>query len=147
MSTEPSYTWMEVRERKNRTSIHINPEEMGILNYDDLKMEDVDYYLNSRLHRSQYSQFVVMLSKVKGLMLQEQHTEQDFITMMVGQILSRGLSVKGGYTPQEVVKRAVDSVKSRLKWKRPVSSKEKETYTLVERTLFSQAYRKKYFKG
>ena len=147
MSTEPSYTWSEVRERKNRTSVHVDLDDGGILNYDDLRIEDIDYYLNSRLHRSQYSRFVVLLSKVKRLLLQEQKTEQDFIGMMVGQMLARGLAVKDGFTPQQVVKKAVDTVKGRLKWKRPVSSKEKETYTLVERTLFSKAYLAKYFKA
>lgn len=145
MSTEPSYTWGDIKERKNRTSIHVNPEELGILNYDDLKMEDVDYYLNSRLHRSQYSTFVVMLQKVKKIMMDEQVKEQDFIGMLVGQVLSRGLSIKEGYTYEGVARKALETVKNRLKWKRPVSSKEKETYTLVERTLFSQAYINKYF--
>ena len=108
-------------------------------------MEDVDYYLNSRLHRSQYSTFVVMLQKVKKIMMDEQVKEQDFIGMLVGQVLSRRLSIKEGYTYEGVARKALEAVKNRLKWKRPVSSKEKETYTLVERTLFSQAYINKYF--
>ena len=40
---------------------------------------------------------------------------------------------------------ALDNIKNRLKWKRPVSSKEKETYTLVERKLFSKEFQAKYF--
>ncbi len=142
----PTYSWGKgFEKRKNRTSIHIDPTEVGVLNYDDLKMEDVDYYLNSRLHRSQYHSFVVMLQQVKKHMQIEQQDEQNFIKMMVGQMVRRGLTVKDKYTPEAVVKVALDNIKNRLKWKRPVSSKEKETYTLVERKLFSKEFQAKYF--
>jgi len=147
MSDQDTYSWGGgFEKRKNRTSIHINPKYDGILNYDDLKMEDIDYYLHSRLHRSQYHQFVVMLQKAKYVMLAEQCDEDDFIRMMVGQMMHRNLSVKDGYTPETVVRIALDKVKNRLKWKRPVSTKEKETYTLVERNLFSKQNIEKYFK-
>lgn len=145
---DKSYSWSDgCRERKNRVSIHIAPHETGILNYDDLKMEDVDYYLHSRLHRSQYYQFMVMLKKVKVLLLEQQREEENFIRMMVGQMMSRELTVKKAFTPEEVVRLALDKVKTRLKWKRPVSTKERETYTLVERTLFSKAFISKYFNA
>ena len=41
---------------------------------------------------------------------------------------------------------AIDTIKNRLKWKRPITSKEKETYTLIRRTLFSKSFKEKYFK-
>lgn len=145
---DKSYSWGDgYRERKNRVSIHIAPHETGILNYDDLRMEDVDYYLHSRLHRSQYYQFMVMLKKVKALLLEQQREEENFISMMVGQMIARGLTVKKPFTSEEVVRFALDMVKTRLKWKRPVSTKERETYTLVERTLFSKAFISKYFNA
>ena len=66
--------------------------------------------------------------------------------MLVGQVLSRGLSIKEGYTYEGVARKALETVKNRLKWKRPVSTKEKETYTMVERNLFSKQNLTKYFK-
>ena len=144
-SAEPAYSWTGCRERKNRVGIYIDPQSWGVLNYDALKVEDIDYYLHSRLHRSQYYQFVVMLQKARELLLKEQRSEEDFISMMVGQAVARGLSVKPGYNVEDVVRTALDKVKERLKWKRPVSTKERETYTLVERTLFSKAFIGKYF--
>lgn len=53
---------------------------------------------------------------------------------------------KDGLSREEIVQKALQTVKDRLKWKRPISSKERETYTLVRRTLFSENYRNKYFK-
>ena len=77
--------------------------------------------------------------------LEEQAEEENFIRMMKGQMLARGLKVKDGYTPEEIVRKTLTTVKNRLKWKRPVSTKEKETYTLVERNLFSKQNISKYF--
>lgn len=80
-------------------------------------------------------------------MLAEQRCEDDFIRMMVGQMMARGVNVKDGHSAEEVVRLALNKVKNRLKWKRPVSTKERETYTLVERTLFSKEFSNKYFVG
>ena len=144
--TNDTYSWQHgFNKRKNRTSIYVSPMREGILNYDEIKMEDIDYYLTSRLHRSQYFHFVVMLQKVKRLMLEEQEEESNFIKMIQGQVLRKGLTVKAGYSLEQVIRKSIETVKSRLKWKRPISAKEKETYTLVERNLFSKQNLEKYF--
>lgn len=138
--------------RKNRVTIrlqvkpHYGQYEKGILNYDDVKIEDVEYYLNSRLYRSQYYNFVRVLKEFKRLYLKELEAENEYIKMFVGQMMAKGLQPKDGITAESIVRVAIDTIKNRLKWKRPITAKEKETYTLVERTLFSQAFRNKYFK-
>ena len=132
--------------RKKRVSIRVSLNNDGILNYDDMKIEDVEYYLNSRLHRSKYFKFVRLLKEFKNVYLKELEAENEYIKMFVGQMMAKGLQPKDGITAESVVRKAIDTIKNRLKWKRPITAKEKETYTLVERTLFSQAFRNKYFK-
>lgn len=132
--------------RKKRVSIRLALNNDGILNYDDLKIEDVEYYLNSRLNRSKYYKFVRLLKEYKTIYLKEMEAENEYIKMFVGQIMAKDLQPKDGITPELVVRKAIDTIKNRLKWKRPISSKERETYTLVRRTLFSVAFRNKYFK-
>ena len=60
--------------------------------------------------------------------------------------MSMGYAAKENMTMEEPVVMAIEKVKGRLKWKRPITSKEKETYTLVTRTLFSKEYLKKYYQ-
>lgn len=137
--------------RKNRVTIRLKTKakyrnSQGILNYDDVNIDDVEYYLNSRLHRSQYYMFVRVLKKFKTMYLKELEAENEYIKMFVGQMMAKGLQPKDGITAESIVRVAIDTIKNRLKWKRPITAKEKETYTLVERTLFSQAFRNKYFK-
>lgn len=134
------------RKRKNRVSIVINTHRGGLLNYDDVEMEEVEYYLNSRLHRSQYYWFVQILKWFKDYYHHEKGHEEEYVKMCVGRLMSMGYAAKGNMTMEEPVIMAIEKVKGRLKWKRPITSKEKETYTLVTRTLFSKEYLKKYYQ-
>jgi hypothetical protein len=66
--------------------------------------------------------------------------------MLCGELIAESLWPKDGYTHDGIARIALQTIKDRLKWKRPISSKERETYYLVRRTLFSDAFKKKYFK-
>lgn len=142
-----TYSWTEgFIKRKNKVNIAINLKHSGIINYDDLDLNELEYYLNNRLYRSQYYLYVRLLKAAKSIILNERKQEQDFISMLAGQCIYEGLQPKDGKDLHDIIKIALQTVKDRLKWKRPISSKEKETYTLVKRTLFSKAFINKYFK-
>ena len=142
-----TYSWTEgPKERKNKVKICIDTTDVCLLNYDDLRLDELDFYLNNRLYRSQYYRYVRLLKTARSFLDSEKRYEREFIKLLCGQLLSEGLETKDRYTPEFVVSEALQAIKDRLKWKRPISSKEKETYTLVSRTLFSNAFRKKYFK-
>ena len=101
--------------------------------------------MNSRLYRSQYYLYVRLLKAAKQIVLNERKQEQDFISMLAGQCICEGLNPKDNKDIHDVIGIALQTVKDRLKWKRPISSKERETYTLVKRTLFSKAFVSKHF--
>ena len=130
--------------RKNKESIQVNVRSTNVLNYDDASLDDIEYYLNSRLHRSQYYDFVKLMKAFKRQYLADKKSEDEYVQMMIGQIMAKGYNPKDGLTFEEVVHQAIEIVKGRLKWKRPITAKEKETYTLVNRTLFSKKFVEKY---
>lgn len=76
--------------------------------------------------------------------LRDKAAEDDYVRMMIGQIVAKGYVAREGYELDQIVREAINIVKGRLKWKRPITAKEKETYTLVERTLFSKSFVSKY---
>jgi hypothetical protein len=88
-----------------------------------------------------------LLKAAKQIILHEKKQEQDFVSMLAGQCICEGLEPKDGKALHDIIGIALQTIKDRLKWKRPISSKEKETYTLVKRTLFSKAFVSKYFKA
>lgn len=147
MPKRDAYSWEDgYTERKNKVSIGILGSQNDFLAYDNLKIEELDYYLNSRIYRSQYYSFVRLLKTAKSYIEREQKLEKEFIAMLSGELMSRGLCPKDGLTNEDIAQKALQTIKDRLKWKRPISSKERETYTLVRRTLFSENYRNKFFK-
>lgn len=86
------------------------------------------------------------MKTAKSYIEREQAREAEFVSMLAGEVIAKGLCPKDGLSREEIAQKALQTVKDRLKWKRPISSKERETYTLVRRTLFSENYRNKYFK-
>lgn len=147
MPKSDAYSWTEgPHDRKLKVSIAFSEKSDDILRYDSLNLEDLDYYLNSRIYRSQYFRYVRRLKTARTLIERELAQEREFAKMMCAEIISCGLEPKDGFTREQIADAALQTVKNRLKWKRPISSKERETYTLVRRTLFSVAFKKKYFK-
>lgn len=147
MPKQDAYSWTDgPHDRKIKSGICFNENGYDILNYDNLNIDELDYYLNSRLYRSQYYLYVRLLKTARSLVEREYQQETDFINMLCGELIAESLWPKDGYTHDGIARIALQTVKDRLKWKRPISSKERETYYLVRRTLFSDAFRKKYFK-
>ena len=139
-----TYSWTEgFKERKNKISICLIENSRSWLAYDELNIDDLDYYLNSRLYRSQYYSFVQLFKTAKRLIQQEQAEEEKYALMLSGELYLKNYKAKDGEL-KDVAWKAIDIIKKRLKWKRPITSKEKETYTLIHRTLFSKAFVEKY---
>ncbi len=136
-----AYSWTNgVTERKNKVSITLDETSTDWLLYDELDLDTLDYYLNCRLYRSQYYNYVKLLKTAKILIEKEKKSEYDFANLLAGEIISKNLKPKNGLTEIDVAIKAIEEIKKRLKWKRPISSKEKETYTLVRRLLFSKSF-------
>lgn len=134
----------------NRVSILIDPKRYpryGILNYDDITLEDIDYYLNSRLHRNKYFQFVYSLKKAKELYLKEQALEDEFVKMMVGIFQQEKVVLKEGYTYEEIIKIAIKEFKDSLKWKRSIVDKSKETFFILKEKILGYDFKKKYIQS
>lgn len=142
-----AYSWTDGwTERKNKVSICFGKGCGKYINYDSLSIEELDYYLHNRLYRSQYFDYIRLLKTARSLIEKEYQQESEFINMLCGELISNNLWPKDGLTHDSITRIALQTVKNRLKWKRPISSKERETYYLVRRTLFSENFKKKYFK-
>lgn len=57
-----------------------------IINYDQLELSDIDYYLNSRIDRPSYNNFIPLLKTVRQQLIKEQQSEQLFIDLIMNNL-------------------------------------------------------------
>ena len=57
-----------------------------IINYDQLELSDIDYYLNSRIDRPSYTSFIPLLKTVRRQLIEEQQSEQLFIDLIMNNL-------------------------------------------------------------
>ena len=85
---EVSVNWgAETRERKNGIRFKIEIDDDFIINYDQISLEDIEFYLYNRTDRENYLEMMPMLRTLKKWRLAELEQEKDFVRMVVGQIL------------------------------------------------------------
>lgn len=74
-------------ERKNRIAFKIFNEDGFILNYDQISLEDIEYYLNNRCDRRNYLDMMPLLRTMKKWRLEEIQNEKNFAIMVLGELI------------------------------------------------------------
>ncbi len=126
--------------RSQRVSINVDINSTAILNYDDTSIEEIDYYLNSRAARSLYFRYVKKLLLFKRIYKQEEENEKAFSMLLISEVSKAGYAFKPGIDPMYVASLAINRLKTRLKWKRFISTKEQDNLTLIKRTMLSKQF-------
>jgi hypothetical protein len=133
--------WDDGHERKNNISYIIFKEDEFIINYDDVKLEDIDFYLNSRIDRRNYLYIMPLLWQVKIEKEKEREQEKDFVTLVIGELIKLyGDKVSGS----DVLKRrhvwdAIEWWKAKkVKWKRPIKQDEAKALRMIIKRLENQ---------
>lgn len=100
------------------------------LNYDGMSLEDVDYYLNSRLERKHYLNVLPTLIEMRKALRKEQAEEQAFRQMLQGRLLSKGISE---VRSEEAIELGIEWWKYKTIRKRPISSDDAKAMRMIER--------------
>lgn len=80
MIESSGYSW---RDRKNRVSYQIHKSDGNIIAFDQITLEDCDYFLTDRLSRSEYMDMFPLIRRVRDLKRIEREEEQPFIDLLV----------------------------------------------------------------
>ncbi len=141
------FSWNGYTERKNCISFLINPrEDPQILHYDRIGMEDIDFYLNSRIDRPNYLQYLPVLKTIKKHLVEEQKQEVHFSLMLSGECRKRGLIPKDGLSYEEIIMELIDWWKFKNEWKRPISKDDELAMRMIERRLFAKSNKNRWFR-
>jgi hypothetical protein len=118
--------YSESHDRKNRLSFKIFPDDKFLINFDKVSLEDIDFYLNSRVNRRHYLKMMPLLYKIKQLKIEEKEAEKDFIIMIKGELMK---SYKGDH--ESIIIKGINWWKLKNKWKRSLKSDDAKAYRMI----------------
>ncbi len=112
-------------ERMKGISYSFDRDDSNILNYDQMELADINYYINNRLERPDYLDILPVLKTIRRELKEEQAREAEFVKLISGQ-----LKVK-----IEKVLEAVAWWKFKNKWKRALAKDDAKAYRMIKRKL------------
>lgn len=145
-----------VNERKNKTRFIIKKYDSCILNYDQISLEDIEFYLSSRVDRPNYLSMMPVLETLKERRLKELESEKAFARLVTDRYLEieRSKYFYFGHEPkfksetlseEEITKRVWESIewwKFKNQWKRPIQKDDELALRMIEKRINSKNYDK-----
>jgi len=114
--------------RKRRVPWFLYSDE--VINFDEITLEQADYYMKSRLNRGDYLRILSTLHWVRRVKLREQELEKEFMKMIAGQ-----LKFELTDNNKTKIQKAIDWWKLKNKWKRAITIKESTATRMILRRL------------
>lgn len=134
------YTWDgDWHERKNKVAFRVFRDDDFVLNYDQISLEDINFYLKSRVDRPNYLEMMPILIQLKDSRLKELESEKSFVRF----IINRNYKNLAPLTDNEVEGRVWECIrwwKYKNQWKRPIKKDDTLALRMIEKRLLSKNY-------
>lgn len=114
--------------RKNRVAFGVTQNDAYILNYDQIDLEDVEYYLKTRKDKSEFIKYTMFLWTIRDSLLAEKERERHFVNLVASRM----------NVSEDAVWKAVDWWKFKNKWKRPITRDDAKALRMIEKHLNSE---------
>lgn len=140
---EASKGWgrWNTHERKNRTRFRIWTDDTFVMNYDQIDVSDINYYLRSRVDREQYLSMMPFLKETRKHLLEEQRNEAFFVDFVVG----RNIKHLPKLSEKQIKTMVLESIvwwKYKNKWKRAITKDDTLALRMIEKRITSPNYDK-----
>jgi len=132
-------TWYRYDERKNKVRFEIYQDDDFVLHWDRLSLEDIDFYLESRVDRPNYLDMMPVLVSTKALIHEEQAKEAPFIQMLVGGIMKEQTALSMDEIKTRVI-RCVHWWKWKNMIKRPIDKDDVLAVRMIQKRVLSKNY-------
>ncbi len=130
---------VEPHERKKRIRWKIKRTDRFVINYDQIDIEDIDFYLNSRVDRHNYADMLPILARMKEMMLKEKKSEDYFAEMVFGLNINKWNNESA---LKEAITEAIAWWKYKNKWKRPIDKDDAKALRMIQSRLKIQTLKK-----
>lgn len=118
------------KERKNKLSWLCGTDENEVLNYDKISLEDIEFYLHSRVDRHNYIHMIPILKYLKKQRLEEIEWEKSFVKMVVGEVYRENQRVSMEDI-EKIVLEAIEWWKFKVIWKRPITKDDEKALRMI----------------
>lgn len=135
MPSSNVYSWtFGSSERKNRVTWVISLKSSWYLNYDRISLDDIEFYLNSRIERDRYLSILPLLRELKKHLIKEMEKENQFKVMLEGIAIRKGVKVDDNF--RKKIQEAIDWFKYKNIWKRPITQDDAKATRMIQSKLF-----------
>lgn len=134
-------------DRKNKVSFKINIHDSNILNYDQIDLEDIEFYLKSRVDRKNYLSMMPVLKELRVMRKKEMESEKSFARLLWDrnmQNVPKGIN-QNDWITRELWSRIYESIdwwKFKNEWKRPIEKDDELALRMIEKRITSLNYNK-----
>ncbi len=128
----------ENRERKNNLRFRVYQDDDQILNYDQISLDDIEFYLTSRIDRPNYLDMMPILETMKQMRLKELENEKSFVKFVFDRNFGKSNMIDSEF--EERIWECVDWWKFKNKWKRPIEKDDTLALRMIEKRLLSKNY-------
>jgi len=114
------------RERKNRLTFRVKYTDDFIINYDQLDLDDIEFYLTSRVDRHNYLSMIPTLKELQKARLKELENEKLFVQLVLDNFKRENKQIS-----ENTVWESVDWWKHKNKWKRPIDKDDSKAFRMI----------------
>lgn len=114
-------------QRKQAIPFRLMKEDDFILNYEKVKIEDIEYYLQDRVNRKHYVDMMPVLKGIRKQLLEEKKMEDGFVELVMYQTKA----------PEDKVREAIEWWKRKVIEKRPLTREDAKAVRMITRYLKS----------
>lgn len=125
----------EASERKNKIRWKIYADDAFVLNYDQISLSDINFYLENRTDRKNYLKMMPLLRELKKWRLIELANEREFVKMVVQVVCSEKV-----IDPDFLEVKVWDAVawwKFKNQIKRPIDKDDSKALRMIKKKIFS----------
>lgn len=132
------YDWNNYRnyshERKKAVAFVVEKDDYCIINYDHMKIEDIDFYINCRQERENYLELIPLLKQLKKEKLKELEEEKAFKELIKSQL---NIPVE-----DSLVDEVIEWWKMKVIEKRPLIREDKKAMRMISSRVKKLLYNK-----
>ena len=124
-------------DRKKRIRMRIYPDDHFILNYDQISLDDIEFYMTSRVDRPNYLSMLPLLSDMKKWRIDEIENEKNFAKMVYAQVFQK-LHKESEESIYTKIWESIDWWKFKNMWKRPIDKDDAKALRMIIKRIFKE---------